>query len=243
MSERKITLRQITDYSKCPKYAKYSIEAGSQEKSSEEFRLFHKIVKSVYKDMQNLQTIPTWPTVRTRVSREVMGAIEVPTVRAIESSYKTTMALMGVVQKWYSQLVSGFPGEVLINLNLSADIKPGLSIEGTVDALMLWQDDATLVVFSDEHRTSLPESFFATLDLKTRGLVWLLDKQGIQVTECIHVVLKYPEVDIIRFKVDNNLVKTQETLQLITAGIYNGIYFPSVTPACEMCPFKGICKW
>lgn len=241
--EKKILLRQIDDYSKCPNFAKYNL--NSLEKYSREFSIFRHIVLSAYRDLQNIQTIPTWPTLRNRVTKQVIKDVDVSNSEELSKAYKFTKVMLDKVHQWYGELIAGFPGEALVNVEISNQLgKTGVTVTGIADVILLYQDQVTLIDIVERPDISQHQVTLAYNSIKLQSLMWLLQSQGIEVTDIVRVIYKPDGIDFAKLKMEKLIPgKVERRLHLIVTGIANEIYYPSVTSMCSTCPYKSICTW
>lgn len=246
MLQKKIPLKQIEDYSFCPNFAKYNKDKPSLE--SVNFIVFKKILMSVYKDIQNLQSPPEWGTIRSRVSKEVMDSLSVFTGDSLGQAYRDTQTILGFVQKWFTELnIAAFPGEGFANLPLEQQLdNTNLSIASNCDAVLLWRDEVTIIDIVERTSTDINLIPFTWNSLRLQGIIWLLHKQGIQATNLVRIVYMPDDILFVRIRIEkqNQLVKrTEQRLKLIAAGISNSIYYPSTTDSCSKCPYRSICDY
>jgi len=232
-----IKIKNLVDYSKCPNFCKYNWNNNSlvDEKTS----ALRRIIKSCYRDQANLERKVVWKTVRSRVHTELSPLLENLTLAQYHSlAIETIDTLRG----WYLDYYRDGPGLCLHGLALKKNIPGiGIELEGSIDALLLEENNISLVVVG-EYPSNISDIYRG---LELRAKAWLLSQEGVIINNFLVINLIRGRIKINKIRIDNPedyLYKAGKTIQVIAGAIKHDVYYPSVTDMCKTCPFGSICS-
>lgn len=232
-----IKVKNLVDYSKCPNYCKFNwINHPTVDGKTSAIR---RIIQSCYRDQANFERKIVWKTVRSRVHTELsplLGDL------SLEDYHKMAIRVIDSLRGWYLNHYREGPELCLYGLALKANVPDlGISLEGSVSALLLEENNISAVLIGTEYED--PLSTYRSMEL--RAIAWLLAQHGVIINSFLVINIKNDTIKTYRLKVDNPddyIYKASKAVQLIAGGIKHNILYPSVSDMCNTCAYRSICS-
>jgi hypothetical protein len=143
---------------------------------------------------------------------------------------------------WYLNYYREGPELCLHGLALKSPVPGiGIELEGEVDALLLEEENVSMVTISDRFQD--PTTAFKGMELRAKA--WLLSQQGVIVNNFLVINISNDTIKVYKLRIEDPedfLYKTEKAIQVIAGGIKHKVFYPSVTDMCTTCPFRSICS-
>lgn len=233
-----VKIKNLIDYSKCPKFCRYNW-SNHLSNTDDKTAALRRIIKSCYKDQANFERKLVWKTVRSRVHTELSPMLE---NTSLDGYHSMALKVMDSLRSWYLEYYREGPELCLHDLALKRVVpEVGIELEGHIDALLLEEDNVTMVNIKTK-----PESLLeAYKGIELKAKAWLLSQEGVIVNQFMIINVSGDTIKVQKIRIDKPkeyLHETEKVMQIITGGIKHKVFYPSVTDMCKACPYGSICS-
>lgn len=232
-----ISLKQIKEASQCLRYF-YFLEQGHRKPRSEILRVIEKTIQKAYVQSMDTKFRSDWRRIVGWVDAELINETHTLNDQRWEKVRQDSETCLNFLSNWYKKIY--LPEDVVAFADLAlSHTFPGIVVTGRVPVIRAFETPVILVVSDIVHT-----EWSLYNDISIRGLAWLasiqLDANSIEI-ESISPG-KQGGFNHARVAVDKTgLERTGKMIEEIAGVIVSGADYPSVTAACEGCPFKRRC--
>jgi CRISPR/Cas system-associated exonuclease Cas4 (RecB family) len=234
-----IPLEDIKTYSTCPYAYNFSLKDKIITTLNPQTQILIKIIKKCYLRYAETNELITWRTIINWVDSIVFKDIDLTNINEYEKGRTLSEHILSPLRLWHQEIYREEECNGFVDVPLSSIIG-GVEITGNIP-LIKTTNPTTLTILSDINLSRIQ----VYNNLIYRGLACLLSKNiNAENIKLQYLFLgkyeKFEYTEITITKKDNDII--EQIIGNIAQSIFKKITYPSITSACNQCPFKLKCS-
>ena len=236
-----VTPKHIVLYSKCPKRCQLSWE--SKRAPSLLFKITKEIINLSYLYFAKREEPIPWKLVLSQTQSRYTKSLG----KLDEKEYQRAKGLIGRISDWYSKYYLGpFCDPGITNVPIALSLGNNYYYKDYIPLLITGKELRIIDYLSvdDKQNVELYNGPKLYNDLLVHTRIWGFRKAAeIIPSEYIRYVIgekiTAPKINVL----EESINKTDKVIRQILSGIKDGVFYPSISDQCNLCPYKSRCSY